>query len=90
MSLPVFIGDEVSAQGYRLAGLQTLIPGEDDLLALVKPGCEQAPLVLIDAGCEYDCYASDITRTFPVNGRFSDAQKTLYKVVLAAQEAAIR
>ena len=50
MSLPVFIGDEVSAQGYRLAGLQTLIPGEDDLLALVKLGCEQAPLVLIDAG----------------------------------------
>ena len=36
MSLPVFIGDEVSAQGYRLAGLQTLIPGEDDLLALVQ------------------------------------------------------
>ena len=50
MSLPVFIGDEVSAQGYRLAGLQTLIPGEGDLLALVKRGCEQAPLVLIDAG----------------------------------------
>jgi vacuolar-type H+-ATPase subunit F/Vma7 len=49
MSLPVFIGDEVSAQGYRLAGLQTLIPGEGDLLALVKLCCEQAPLVLIDA-----------------------------------------
>ena len=46
-------------------------------------------LVLIDAGCEYQCYASDITRTFPVNGRFSDAQKALYEVVLAAQEAAI-
>ena len=49
MSLPVFIGDEVSAQGYRLVGLKTLIPGEDDLLALISRGCEQAPLVLLDA-----------------------------------------
>jgi len=46
-------------------------------------------LVLIDAGAEYDHYASDITRTFPVNGRFSDAQRALYEVVLAAQHDAI-
>ena len=46
-------------------------------------------LVLIDAGCEYDYYASDITRTFPVNGRFSAEQRALYDIVLAAQEAAI-
>ncbi|OEY65670.1 Xaa-Pro aminopeptidase [Marinobacter sp. X15-166B] len=46
-------------------------------------------LVLIDAGCELECYASDITRTFPVNGVFSEAQKALYEVVLAAQYAAI-
>ena len=46
-------------------------------------------LVLIDAGCELECYASDITRTFPVNGRFSPEQKALYEVVLAAQYAAI-
>ena len=46
-------------------------------------------LLLIDAGAEYDFYASDITRTFPVNGRFSDAQRDLYSLVLAAQEAAI-
>ena len=45
-------------------------------------------LVLIDAGCELDGYASDITRTFPANGRFSPAQKTLYELVLAAQVAA--
>ncbi|MDA1106904.1 MAG: Xaa-Pro aminopeptidase [Proteobacteria bacterium] len=46
-------------------------------------------LVLIDAGAELDNYASDITRTFPVNGRFSPAQRAVYEVVLAAQTAAI-
>jgi Xaa-Pro aminopeptidase len=46
-------------------------------------------LVLIDAGCELDSYASDITRTFPVNGKFSSPQKALYELVLNAQAAAI-
>jgi Xaa-Pro aminopeptidase len=46
-------------------------------------------LVLIDAGCELDSYASDITRTFPANGKFSGPQKELYEIVLAAQDAAI-
>ncbi|MBM3351367.1 MAG: M24 family metallopeptidase [Betaproteobacteria bacterium] len=46
-------------------------------------------LVLIDAGCELDGYASDITRTFPVNGQFSAVQKDIYELVLAAQTAAI-
>ena len=46
-------------------------------------------LLLIDAGCEVDGYASDISRTFPVNGKFSAAQKEVYEIVLAAQSAAI-
>ncbi len=46
-------------------------------------------LVLIDAGCEVAGYAADITRTFPVNGRFNAAQKDVYEIVLAAQSAAI-
>jgi Xaa-Pro aminopeptidase len=46
-------------------------------------------LVLIDAGCELDCYASDITRTFPVNGRFSAEQRALYELVLKTNEACI-
>jgi Xaa-Pro aminopeptidase len=46
-------------------------------------------LLLIDAGCELESYASDITRTFPVSGRFSPAQKDVYEIVLAAQAAAI-
>lgn len=45
-------------------------------------------LVLIDAGCEVEGYAADITRSFPVNGRFNAAQKDVYEIVLAAQEAA--
>lgn len=46
-------------------------------------------LVLVDAGAEYECYASDITRTFPVNGKFSAEQQAVYEVVLASQLAAI-
>jgi Xaa-Pro aminopeptidase len=47
-------------------------------------------LCLIDAGCELDGYASDITRTFPADGKFTPAQRTLYDIVLAAQEAAVK
>ncbi len=46
-------------------------------------------LLLVDAGAEVECYASDITRTYPVNGRYSPAQRALYDIVLAAQRAAI-
>jgi Xaa-Pro aminopeptidase len=46
-------------------------------------------LVLIDAGCELDGYASDITRTFPANGRFTGPQRALYDLVLASQQAAV-
>jgi len=50
---------------------------------------QDGELVLIDAGCELDGYASDITRTYPVNGRFSGPQRALYELVLAAQQAAL-
>ena len=50
---------------------------------------QNGDMLLIDAGCELHNYASDITRSFPVNGRFSPEQKAVYEVVLAAQEAAI-
>jgi Xaa-Pro aminopeptidase len=50
---------------------------------------QDGDLLLIDAGCEYQGYASDITRTFPVNGRFSGPQKAIYDLVLAAQLACI-
>ncbi len=54
--------------------------------AMIRDG----DLVLIDAGCELNCYAADITRTFPANGRFSKEQQALYEVVLDAQLAAIK
>lgn len=50
---------------------------------------QNGDLVLIDAGCELDSYASDITRTYPANGVFTGPQRTLYEIVLAAQAAAI-
>jgi Xaa-Pro aminopeptidase len=50
---------------------------------------EDGDLLLIDAGCEVDCYASDITRTFPINGRFTPEQRALYDIVLEANYAAI-
>ena len=50
---------------------------------------KKGDLVLIDAGCEYQHYASDITRTFPASGKFSEEQKAIYEIVLQAQEAAI-
>lgn len=50
---------------------------------------QDGTLCLVDAGCELDYYASDVTRTWPVNGRFSPAQKDVYEAVLAAHEAAL-
>ena len=53
-----------------------------------RPLCD-GDLLLLDAGCEHDYYASDITRTFPVNGKFTAVQRAVYEVVLEAQIAAI-
>jgi Xaa-Pro aminopeptidase len=50
---------------------------------------EEGDLLLVDAGCEFDYYASDVTRTFPVNGRFTAEQRVIYELVLEAQEAAM-
>lgn len=50
---------------------------------------QDGDLLLVDAGCEYDYYASDVTRTYPVNGRFTPEQRAIYEVVLEAHEAAL-
>ena len=54
-----------------------------------RDALKDGDLVLIDAGCEYQNYAADITRTFPVNGKFSDEQAAIYDIVLKAQTDAI-
>jgi Xaa-Pro aminopeptidase len=51
---------------------------------------QDGDLILADVGCEYDCYASDVTRTWPVNGRFTTAQRALYEIVLEAHDAALK
>jgi Xaa-Pro aminopeptidase len=51
--------------------------------------CKDGDLILIDAGCEFQYYASDITRTYPVNGKFTEFQKKIYNIVLEAQKIAI-
>lgn len=83
---------------FRTAGM---VPAYSSIVGGGANGCilhytensarlNDGDLLLIDAGAEYDCYASDVTRTFPVNGRFSAPQKALYELVLAAQAAAIK
>lgn len=79
--------------GARFAAYNTIVGGGANgcILHYVENSAplRAGDLVLIDAGCELDYYASDITRTFPVNGKFSEEQKALYEVVLRAQEEAI-
>jgi Xaa-Pro aminopeptidase len=83
---------------FRLGGSQ--YPAYTSIVAAGSNACvlhyraDVAPvrsgeLVLIDAGCELDGYASDITRTFPANGRFTGPQRALYDIVLASQDAAV-
>jgi Xaa-Pro aminopeptidase len=76
------------------------VPSYEPIVGGGKNGCvlhyrannavlNDGDLLLIDAGAEVDCYASDITRTFPVNGKFSPEQRALYDIVLKAQAASI-
>ncbi|MCU6432476.1 aminopeptidase P N-terminal domain-containing protein [Undibacterium sp. Jales W-56] len=79
-------GSQAPAYGSIVAtGANACILHYSSNNAQIKDG----DLILIDAGCEFDSYASDITRTFPANGRFSEAQKILYQIVLASQQAAL-
>jgi Xaa-Pro aminopeptidase len=84
---------QCGSQGARWQAYQPIVGGGANACVLHYVA-NDAPLadgdlVLIDAGCELEGYASDITRTFPVNGRFSPAQRALYELVLEAQAAAI-
>ncbi len=84
---------EFMRQGARSPAYPSIVGGGANACVLHYTANEASlrdgDLVLIDAGAEYQGYAADITRTFPVNGRFSDAQREVYEVVLEAQLAAI-
>jgi Xaa-Pro aminopeptidase len=84
---------EIRTKGCRSTAYETIVGGGGNACILhyvanndtLKPG----DLVLIDAGAEYENYAADITRTFPVNGKFSPNQAVVYQLVLDAQQAVI-
>lgn len=84
---------EFMRSGARFAAYASIVAGGDRACVLHYTANDQllrdGDLVLIDAGCEYGFYAGDITRTFPVNGKFSEPQRQIYELVLRAQEAAI-
>ncbi|GAA5006430.1 Xaa-Pro aminopeptidase [Acinetobacter puyangensis] len=90
----------LEAELNYIFGQQGCVPSYNSIVGGGANGCilhyvennkllRDGDLVLIDAACEYKCYAADITRTFPVNGQFSAEQRALYEVVLKAQLAAI-
>ncbi len=79
--------------GSRRAAYPSIVAGGANACVLHytenRDTLRDGELLLIDAGAEFDYYAADITRTFPVNGRFSKAQRAIYELVLEAQQAAI-
>lgn len=84
---------EFNRHGARFASYNSIVAGGNNACILHYTENDQplkdGDLVLIDAGCEFAMYAGDITRTFPVNGRFSQAQREIYELVLKAQKRAI-
>jgi Xaa-Pro aminopeptidase len=88
------IEHEFTKSGCRSPAYPTIVASGANACILHHPEkhdmLQDGDLVLIDAGAELDYYASDITRTYPVNGRFNKQQKIIYELVLKAQKAAIQ
>jgi Xaa-Pro aminopeptidase len=84
---------EFARHGARHAAYPSIVAGGANACTMHYVANQQrlkrGELVLIDAGCEYRGYAADVTRTFPVGGRFNKRQRALYELTLAAQEAAL-
>jgi Xaa-Pro aminopeptidase len=85
---------EFTRHGARYPSYNTIVGGGENgcILHYTENESElrDGDLVLIDAGCEYRGYAGDITRTFPVNGKFSPAQRAIYDIVLESLETALK
>lgn len=88
------IHHEFTRQGARYPSYTTIVGGGENgcILHYTENESElrDGDLVLIDAGCEYQSYAGDITRTFPVNGKFSPAQREIYDIVLESLETSLK
>ncbi|MCQ9120331.1 Xaa-Pro aminopeptidase [Rodentibacter pneumotropicus] len=84
---------EFNRHGARFASYNSIVAGGNNACILHYTENDQplknGDLVLIDAGCEFAMYAGDVTRTFPVNGKFTQAQRDIYELVLKAQKRAI-
>ncbi|WP_196221362.1 Xaa-Pro aminopeptidase [Sansalvadorimonas verongulae] len=91
--LEAAIHHEFAMSGARYPAYTTIVGSGENACILHytenESELKDGDLVLIDAGCELDYYAADITRTFPVNGKFTEEQKAIYNVVLDAQLASI-
>ena len=80
---------EFSRRGGRFSAYTPIVAGGENACVLHyvenSQPLKDGELLLVDAGCEYELYASDITRTFPINGKFTDSQLAIYGVVMEAQ-----
>ena len=87
--MEAFYQYEFSKRGGRFSAYTPIVAGGENACVLhyvenSKP-LQDGELLLVDAGCEFELYASDITRTYPINGKFTDPQLAIYEVVLEAQ-----
>jgi Xaa-Pro aminopeptidase len=84
---------EFSKRGGRFQAYTPIVAGGENacILHYVENNqkLQKSDLLLVDAGCEYEMYASDITRTFPISGKFSEEQLKIYEIVLEAMNTAI-
>ena len=91
--LEAFYQYQFSKRGGRFAAYTPIVAGGENACVLHyvenSKALEDGDLVLVDAGCEFELYASDITRTYPINGKFTAAQLAIYEVVLEAQQKSI-
>ena len=91
--LEAFYQYQFSKRGGRFAAYTPIVAGGENACVLHyvenSKALKDGDLVLVDAGCEFELYASDITRTYPINGKFSAAQLAIYEVVLEAQQKSI-
>ena len=85
--------NEFSKRGARFPAYNPIVAGGENACVLHyvenNQNLKSTELLLVDAGCEYKMYAADITRTFPISGKFSEEQLQIYKIVLDAMNAAI-